>query len=384
MTAEVLVLGLGPAGRALTHRLSVHSIDVRAVDPHPRRTWTPTYAAWRDELPGWLPDSVIGAVVDRPEAWTTKRQLIGRPYAVLDTAALQAALTIDPGAVIEGTVVEAMRDRVVLADGTMLHAQTVIDARGAVRGPRTAEQTAFGYVVGAEAARSVLDGADAWFMDWRTDNGTTRHDSPSFLYAVPLSRNEFLVEETCLVGRPGLSQRVLQSRLDARLRSRGVDLSGNERIERVRFPVDGRRRRPLSRQPVAFGARGATMHPGTGYSVATSLSLADVLAHSLDRPNRALWPAQAVSVDILRRAGLRTLLNLAPDQVSPFFEAFFDLPTPLQRAYLSDRSDLRGTMRAMLTQFARLPRELQIVTAKSASVPGVRSHFRSNSTIMGE
>ena len=378
------MLGLGPAGRALAHRLSVSGIDVLAVDPHPHRTWTPTYAAWRDELPEWLPESVIGAAVDRPAAWTTKRQVIDRPYVVLDTAALQEALTIEPATVIEGTVVEATRDRVVLADGTTLRARTIIDARGAVRGPRTAEQTAFGYVVGAEAARSVLEGADAWFMDWRTDNGTTQQDSPSFLYAVPLSRNEFLVEETCLVGRPGLSQRVLRSRLDARLRSRGIDLDGDERIERVRFPVDGRRRRPLSTQPVAFGARGATMHPGTGYSVATSLSLADVLVRSLDHPNRALWPGAALSVDMLRRAGLRTLLNLEPDQVAPFFAAFFDLPTHLQKAYLSGRSDARGTIAAMVALLPRLSRELQFVTVKSATVPRVRSHFRSNSTKMGE
>ncbi|MGB7384979.1 MAG: lycopene cyclase family protein, partial [Rhodococcus sp. (in: high G+C Gram-positive bacteria)] len=86
-SAEVVVLGLGPAGRALTHRAAAAGLDVIAIDTHPARRWTPTYSAWLDELPEWLPRAVIASVTDTPAAWTTKRHAIDRTYCVLDTSA---------------------------------------------------------------------------------------------------------------------------------------------------------------------------------------------------------------------------------------------------------------------------------------------------------
>jgi lycopene beta-cyclase len=207
-----------------------------------------------------------------------------------------------------------------------------------------------------------MDATDTWFMDWRRDNGTGPDASPSFLYAMPLGDGTTLLEETCLVGRPALDQRELRRRLETRLRNRGIEVTGTERVERVRFPVES------FRIEGAFGARGALMHPGTGYSVAASLATADKVAAALadgKSVDRALWPASARAVDRLRRIGLDALLTLEPAQVTPFFEAFFDLSVRHQRAYLSGRNDLPGTAAAMRSLFLAVPPDVRRVLLRA-------------------
>lgn len=382
---DVLVVGLGPAGLALSHRCAEAGLSVRAVETHPHRTWTPTYAIWDDELPHWLDRSVIATTTDEPDVWTTRRQTIPRAYSVLDSRRLQDSLSFDYNFVVTGTAVDVAEDSVTLTDGTTLRAGTVIDARGTTRTPATAEQTAFGVVVDGETGRLALEGATAWFMDWRRDNGTSPTDPPSFLYAVPLGNDEILLEETCLVGRPGLHLRELRARLEVRLRSRGVRIDGTERLERVRFPVEPGPRRLFTSTATAFGSRGGFMHPGTGYSVAMALGLADPVARAIaggEDLRELLWPLPARGVRKLRRAGLKMLLGMDAAQVAPFFATFFDLPIELQRAYLSDRNDLAGTAVAMRKLFAHFPPGLRSIAVKSTILPGNRSPKRSDSTIM--
>ncbi|MFC7450362.1 lycopene cyclase family protein [Rhodococcus daqingensis] len=354
--ADLAVVGLGPAGRALAHRAAVAGLDVVAVDPHPDRRWTPTYAAWSDELPGWLDaDAVSAARVERPRVWATRERALARPYCVLDNDALRAALDLGTARVHAGTAVDVEPDRVILQDGTRLRARQVIDARGARHSRGLAEQTAHGVVVSGEAASPVLGGGDAWFMDWRPDNGAPPDQPRSFLYAVPLGGDRVLLEETCLVGRPGLSQEELRGRLETRLRARGVPVSAHAERERVRFPVEVPR---AAGAVTTFGARAGIMHPGTGYSVAASLSSVDEVVSAIAAgrdPRRALWPVRARAVRRLRDVGLRALLRLPPPLTADFFDAFFDLPAAHQRAYLSARADPVAVGAAMAAVFRRAP-----------------------------
>lgn len=142
-------------------------------------------------------------------------------------------------------------------------------------------------------------------MDWRQDNGADPSEPRSFLYAVPLSDDAVLLEETCLAGRPALDSTVLRDRLTHRLRSRGITLTGEERIERVRFPVHGGKPGRTT-----FGAAGGLLHPASGYSVATALRTADTLS-----AGDSIWPHSARAVHALRLAGLRVLLAL-PRRIS--------------------------------------------------------------------
>ncbi|TQF66470.1 lycopene cyclase family protein [Rhodococcus spelaei] len=364
--ADLAVVGLGPAGRTLAHRAAAAGLDVVAVDPHPRRRWSPTYAAWVDELPDWLDPSVFGSRVERPSVWTLHERRLERAYGVFDNEALQSTLDLDAVRVVPGRADRLSAHSIVLADGTEVRARVVVDARGVRAHPALAEQTAYGLVVSAAAAAPALGGAQAWFMDWRRDNGAGRDDPPSFLYAVPLDDERYLLEETCLVGRPGLSQAVLKYRLHQRLRARRVPVPADADRERVRFPVQA----PNSASATPrFGAAAGLIHPGTGYSVAASLSAADsVVRSTVDGTDveSSLWPVRARAVRGLRDVGLRALLRLEPRYLPVFFDTFFALPDQDQRNYLSARADPVAVSSTMWALFRRVPAPVRRTMAAAA------------------
>lgn len=342
-----------------------------AVDPHPDRPWWPTYAAWTDELPGWLGTDVLRARIPRPHVWTTRPRVIDRAYGVLDNRRLHGRLDLDGVRVLPGAAAEVRPRIVTLRDGTEIRAARVIDARGLRPDPDLAEQTAFGIVLPSAVAAPALGDAGCWFMDWRADNGTGPGEPPSFLYAVPLGEDTVLLEETCLVGRPGLPLGELRRRLDARLRARGVQPPANLEVERVRFPVEAPRHRS---DVAAFGARAGLIHPGTGYSVAASLAAVDDVVGALvagQDLGKALWPWTSRTVRSLRTVGLAALLDLDPTRTPEFFDAFFALPVGRQRAYLSGRDDVRGTAAAMWDLFRAAPTPIRrtLMHAGMSSMP---------------
>ncbi|MEU4646856.1 lycopene cyclase family protein [Nocardia fluminea] len=355
MDVEVIVCGLGPAGRAVAHRALAAGRTVTVIDPRPDRVWTPTYAAWGDELPGWLDAGAVAAVIEGPTAWAMREHRIDRSYQVFDTAALQSSLTLHGAKVIAERAVEVHARSVRTASGLICTGQ-VVDARGLARSPRRAEQTAYGVVVERTGLEPTL------FMDWRPDNGADPDDPPSFLYAIPLSADTVLFEETCLAGRPALAPQVLRRRLEHRLRARGIALTGTEPVERVRFPVQGG-----APGRGRFGAAGGLTHPATGYSIAAALATADTVV-----AGGTVWTPSARAVAALRRAGLRALLALPPREIPVFFETFFGLPAPLQYSYLSGLDDLRGTLAAMRALFADLPPNLRrtVVTSVLGAARG--------------
>ncbi|WP_444980057.1 lycopene cyclase family protein [Nocardia acidivorans] len=356
MTSDLIVCGAGPAGRALAHRALAQGQSVTVIDPRPGHRWTATYAAWADELPEWVPSRTFAAVVERPAVWTTRRIEVEREYVVFDTAALQDSLDLTGATIITDRVAEIVppsrsgphaldMPSVRLPSGAVLPGGRVVDARGIPRSPALAEQTAYGVVIDSEQWAEP----DTLFMDWRADNGADPGEPRSFFYAIPLSANTILLEETCLAGRPALESHTLEDRLMHRLRSRGITLTGTERVERVRFPVEGGRPRAGF-----FGAAGALTHPATGYSVAAALRTADGVALG-----DSIWTPAARTVNRLRQTGLRALLTLPPQDLPLFFDAFFALPVARQRAYLSGRDDLPGTAAAMSALFAALPWRLR-------------------------
>ncbi|MCX5045139.1 lycopene cyclase family protein [Aldersonia sp. NBC_00410] len=363
--ADVAIVGLGPAGRALAHRCVERGLRVAAIDPHPQRPWRATYAAWADELPAWLPPTVIASSV-APMAWTNAAHRLDRQYCVLDNAALRNATVLDGAQVIADRATELTPGLVTLGAGGTVAARIVVDARGTGAAAGAATQTAFGMVVDTATADPVLGDADALFMDWRADNGSAPDAPRSFLYAVPLGDDRVLLEETCLVGRPALELGVLRDRLRTRLSARGLTPGGDETVERVRFAVES----PAGLPGVpAFGARGGLMHPCTGYSVASSLAAADLAAATIahgDDLTAALWPLRARAVAAMRATGLRTLLTAPPEQIVPFFAAFFALPDRLQRAYLSGRLDAPGTAAAMASMLVRCPAPIRSTMLRSA------------------
>ncbi|MGQ0774492.1 MAG: lycopene cyclase family protein [Pseudonocardiales bacterium] len=377
---DVLVAGGGPAGWAVAAACARLGLETEIVDPAPDRPWRATYGAWRGELP-YDADYAVAASGLGAAIGTTGHRL-GWEYVVLDNAALRDGFVAAGPRVRKARVRDVRRDRdgvTVQVDEHQLRAAVVLDATGAARSvlgnaPReqAAEQTAVGVVVDADDAQRLVTPGRALFMDWRCHHGEAGW--PTFLYAVPVSPGQVLLEETSLARRPGLGLAVLRRRLHARLAHHGIAVPTTGE-ERVRFAVD----RPLPsasdwRGPVVpFGAASPLVHPATGYSVAAALRLAPKMACAIrdtlrqdgsETANsaaagaaawRTVWSPAAVAVHILRRRSLEALLRFPPEQVPPFFDVFFDLPERHRWAYLTGREDVVGTAAAMSALFATSP-----------------------------
>jgi lycopene beta-cyclase len=373
---DVLVAGGGPAGWAVAAACARLGLETHLVDPAPDRPWRATYGSWREELPASADPAV--AATGRGEAIGTTEHRLGWEYVVLDNTTLREGFAAAPVRVVRGRVRDARSDpQGVTADvgGDPQRAAVLIDATGAVRAvlgaaPRrqaTAEQTALGVLVEADAARDLVSPGGAVFMDWRAHHG--EQGWPTFLYAIPVSAEQVLLEETSLARRPPLGLPVLRRRLHARLAHHGIAVPPDWE-ERVRIPVD----RPLPparswRGPVVpFGAASPLVHPATGYSVATALQLAPRVATAVrdglhgGGPGaaaaaawREVWSPAALAVHALRRRSLESLLRMPPALVPEFFDVFFDLPARHRWAYLTGREDVQGSAAAMGALFTTSP-----------------------------
>lgn len=364
---DVVVVGAGPAGRALTHRLLEHGCTVTLVDPRPEAPWRSTFACWTDELPDWVGPETIAAEVDSVVMRDATPVTVRRGYAVFDTAALQTSLGIAGARVVADRASVVSTDRVILRSGEQIDAGLVVDARGTTgRGPR---QTAYGVVVAQDQAAPLLDGADAVLMDWSPATGTDPTAPPSFLYVIPLDEHRVLLEETCLAGDPAIAVAELRTRLEARLAGRRFDVLDDETVS---FGLLGPTHTPWRADPLLFGARGGLMHPATGYSVAASLRAADILADAVAAqhdPRRALWPQTVRQIYRLRTAGLRSLLALDAVETRRFFDAFARLPAARQRAYLSTPDDLPAVLRTMTELFTEVGTRTRLSLMRSV-LPG--------------
>ncbi|MGE2836127.1 lycopene cyclase family protein [Mycobacterium sp. SMC-4] len=365
---DVLVVGGGPAGMALAGACARRGLDTGLIDPAPERPWPSTYGMWSAELPDDLPESVVAARAAGRAIAVTEHHL-GWEYAVLDIPALHAHLTegLSGVRVHTGRVVDSsQRGAVTLADGSVLRARVLVDAAGRGRplaAPSSrripAEQTAYGLVLDADLAAPLVAPGEALFMDWRADHGETGW--PTFVYVIPLGGGRVLVEETSLARRPGLPLSTLRRRLQARLAHHGIDAPKGARSERVSFPVDQPRHRGSG--VVGFGAAAPLIHPATGFSVATSLTLAPrvaaaLAAHLPGDPDEALatargvvWSPAARVVHRLRRIGLEALLRMPPSEVPGFFEQFFALPDAHRWTYLTSRDDIRANVATLAHLF---------------------------------
>lgn len=359
--------GLGPAGRALTHRLLAAGLSVLALDPAPDRPWRQTLGGWTGQLPSWLPGQVVGAGADDPVIRAASSYPIRARYAVLDNPALARALSLDGADVHERPVTDSE-----LAD---LPARVVVDARGSrpssagrVRLPL---QRAIGVLVEPQVAAPVLDGAQAVLMDWRPFDGspTWGETPPTFLYAIPMPDGRVLLEETCLAGDPGPDHPELRRRLLHRLARHGLPrgvVEGAE-VEKVRLPMLAH---PRERSRVLrFGAAGAQHNPITGYSVFASLGAVDQVVAAVQSAVRTDGRVRVADrPPLLRQAALRALLRLGPDDTMALFDAFGRLPVSRQRAVLDARTADLALTAALTSQFARMPKRSALALIRATTI----------------
>ncbi len=392
---DVVVLGGGPAALAAAAACVEVGLSVSRVDPAPEQGWANTYGVWVDELAGLGLEPTLGHRWDRVEVIGRRRHVLGRSYGVFDNAALAAALTARAGdaEVVAGRVVGANHDRwgstAVLHDGRFLDARVLIDATGhhpvlVHRPERSAPAMQAAYGIVARCASPPYEPGSCVLMDWSCGPGDD--SDPTFLYALDLGDDWWLLEETSLARRSPLSLASLEDRLHRRLAERGIVVREVRATEVVEIPM-GLPLPSLGQRAVGLGGAASMVHPATGYSVGASLRVAALLATAIAQAIErratpqgvsraawaAVWPSGRVRTRSLQQYGLEGLLRFDLGDLRWFFDAFFTLPTASWFGYLAGLDAANETAGTMRSLFGELPPGVRAKLVASNPIPLVRA-----------
>lgn len=279
---------------------------------------------------------------------------LATPYNSLTSKGLHDAVAPLLGdRLMAGEAMEVTPDRVVLADGRVLTAPGVIDARGPTATPHL--DLGWQVFVGRTVRLTEPHGLTRpTIMDATVVQG----DAYRFVYLLPFDATTVLVEDTYYVDRPTLDRPLLNRRIDAYIRSRGWTVETVVDAEEGVLPIalggdidafwaEG--------SPVArVGLAGALFHPTTGYSLPDAVATAQLIARSSDLSSAALRTlvegrSKALWAD---RAFYRLLDRMLFRAAEPgdrwkVLRRFYGLSEPLVRRFYSGNSTLLDKARIL-------------------------------------
>ncbi len=187
------------------------------------------------------------------------------------------ALSSSPGsAVLTGSAVTTVAPRsVTLADGSLLEARLVVDARGP-RLPSVEGGAGYQKFLGLELA---TEGPVPIARPCLMDATVPQIDGFRFVYTLPLAKDRVLVEDTYYSDSPELNLDVLRARVMDYARARGLLGPRVVREETGVLPLPWRGSLPHpSKPPLVAGYGGGWFHPVTGYSLPIAVRLAEHVA----------------------------------------------------------------------------------------------------------
>ncbi len=388
---DVLVIGSGPAGTIIAANLAQRGLKIGGLTAMPvDQPWPNTYSIWEDELTSLGLSDLLGHRWDNTVSYYAKGEVKhDRAYGMFDKVKLQRYL-LDRGAAggVSWQMAQAQDithqdlGSIVTTDvGVELKARVVVDASGynpvfvkrQNQGP-VAYQAAYG-IVGRFSGPPVQP-EQFVHQDFRSDHLSDLEKAqtpPTFLYAMDLGQDVYLVEETSLALAPAMGLDVLERRLHQRLKFRGIEVMEVHEVERCLFPMT----LPLPdlQQPVvAFGGAASMVNPASGYMVGALLrrapGLADALASALVDPLSSprqiaragwqrLWPADRLRKYYLYRFGLEKLMRFDEHQLKHFFDTFFSLSQAQWSGFLTDELSAPQLVAAMVRLFGKAPNDVR-------------------------
>ena len=384
ISSKFTILGSGPAGAAAAARLVAAGQDVSWVSPSIGKPWPHFLGLWLDEA------QTLGLEDHLANRWEhvavrfspSSKVELKRTYARLDNESLYEQwlrpFQAHPKFLIEDKAVaiqdESTHVSVTLSDGTEIRSDFVLDARGASTQPSKGRkealvQSAYGIVLRSTAG--ALSNTSATLMDF-SDVGAQWARPATFLYALPLAPETFLLEETSLAHAPGLPPSELKTRLWDRLASLGVqgEVVGEEHVHIPMAPPLPSRSAPT----IALGAAAALINPMSGYSVPAGIAhardMVDYLLSGLAENKtpvalrKAAWqrtwsPERRLERKI-RLFGIDVLTRLNLNDSKTFLETLFRVNPNSWKILLGHSSEAAELVGAMQKTFRALPFPLQI------------------------
>jgi lycopene beta-cyclase len=296
----------------------------------------------------WLIEPLVGhRWSDHEVRFPARFRTLGFGYNSVRSADLDARMRseLPAGRYRLGTrIAQIAPDHVTLAGGERMEAAAVIDARGA--GPNPRLDLAWQKFVGLTCRFAAGHGIERPVI---MDACVEQDDGYRFVYSLPFSATELLVEDTYYSTSPVLDVPLVRCRVGSHMRRRGLEGAEIVGQEAGVLPILlGGRLEDLwsaSDPPVArLGLRGGFFHPTTGYSLPDAVRNAILLTeqgvltsealHAVFRQrSAALWQQRR----FYQRLNRMLFRAAEPKRRYRVLEHFYRLPEPLIARFYAGR-----------------------------------------------
>lgn len=307
----------------------------------------------------WLVDPLVTARWDGYDVhFPGHSRSLATPYRSIASERLDEALrkALPQGALLTGAqVADLGQDCAKLADGGLIEAGGIIDARGSSALPHMSGgwQKFTGQMLRLERPHGLIRPV---VMDARVE----QLDGYRFVYCLPFSDSEVFVEDTYYANGPDLDLPVLRRRIAGYAADQGWTIAEVTREETGVLPViasgDFPRFWPGGGGDGAAraGTRAALFHPLTSYSLPEAVRIARHLASLPDLSGAALasasyaWARAHWGRGSFYRMLTKMLFGAArPEQRYRMLERFYRLPQPLIERFYAGRSTPADALRIL-------------------------------------
>ena len=341
--ADVVLAGGGLSSCLIAHRLATLRPDlaVTVIEQGERLGGNHTWSFHDSDVPptllDWLSPFIVHHWDHQRVVFPARERLLKTGYNSITAERLDAVIRETPGiSILDGTGVETLApEGARLNDGRHVTAPLVIDGRGFRPSPHL--QLAYQKFLGLEVRLTASHGLDAPVI---MDASVAQEDGYRFVYLLPFSETELLIEDTYYTDGPALDHDSLRIRIETYLADKGWTIAEVVREEDGILPIT------LGGDPAAFwqeagpvpvaGLRAGLFHPVTGYSLPDAARLADLIATLPSLTSEAVH-------DCVRTHALKTwrhqrfyrLLNrmlfwaARPDERYKVLQRFYGLPEEL-------------------------------------------------------
>jgi lycopene beta-cyclase len=352
VTTRLILVGGGLANSLIAHRILSRAPDFplvvleRGTTLGGNHTWSFHDSDLSDDQRRWLTPLISHRWARHELRFPGRRLTLDGGYCSVSSARLHevVAPVLGRRARLGAEVAEVTPNGVVLADGERIEARAVIDGRGDPGG----NHLDLGYqkFLGLFSRLHEPHGlAGPILMDATVE----QVDGFRFVYTLPISATELLIEDTYYADSPKLDKPRLRTAIEEYAARRGWTITAITGEESGVLPI------VLGGDIVAFwaagcngvarsGMRGAFFHPTTGYSLPEAVRLADEIATLPDLESAALFDlTRCRSVELWRRTGYYRLLNrmlfraAEPELRYRIFERFYGLSPGLIRRFYAGR-----------------------------------------------
>jgi len=301
----------------------------------------------------WLEPLVVQTWADYDVVFPRLSRTLSSPYCAITSARFAAvvgdAMASSPQSqrIVGRRAVRVDAHEVSLDDGTTLHGDVVIDARGPASAPKHCGfQKFLGLEIELERphdlARPIL-----------IDATVEQHDGFRFFYLLPFDARRVLVEDTCFSRSPSMDWNARRAAvLEYAARFGAVKRVLREETGVLPMPWANDAPEPNG-PPLVAGYRGGWFHPATGYSLPVAARLACYLA---ERPASQVFGPELGRLHREHRAQARYAEQLnrllfhcfAPGDMRNVFERFYALPEDVIARFSALSTTWRDRARVVL------------------------------------